>query len=180
MYNNLAKEIIIPRNINTMRIIFLYVGQGESTLMVIPDENDFKYLLIDTNIDKTNGGINNEKLLSDLLDKELDVFINTHPHKDHLRGIKNISENSVGIKEIWHSGHKPSKKHDEAFNELLDVIEVIGKENEYILFGTNNFNTIRKSDKTTPIRNKIGELDYIVLAPAEFVAEDIQDEDPEE
>lgn len=175
---NYAKEILVP-NSGIFRTIFLYVGQGEATLMVIPNENDFEYVLIDTNNDIKNGGIDLKKMLDDLLDDGLDLFINTHPHNDHLKGIKDIHE-AVGIKQIWHSGHKPGKNHEEAYKEMKDIIEDIGSENEYILFGTNDQNKVRESDKETETIKTLGDIEYIVLSPAEYVSDDIENEKAEE
>lgn len=97
---NYAQDIIIPKVNSVFRTIFLYVGQGESTLLVIPVGQGWKYMLVDTNNDMANGGIDVVKLLNDLLDNGLDVFANTHPHNDHLKGIKTIHD-SVTIKEVW-------------------------------------------------------------------------------
>jgi len=175
---NRAKEIIIP-NPGVFRTVFLYVGQGEAILMVVPDGQYFKYILIDTNNDVKNSGIDVEKLLNDLLDDGLDVFINTHPHNDHLKGIKKIHE-AVSIKEVWHSGHKPGKEHNDAYQEMQSVINDIGQENEYILYGTNDVNTVRESDRETKIDRVLGDIEYIVLAPAYYVSDDIENEDPDE
>lgn len=176
---NKAQDIIIPKEKHVFRTVFLYVGQGDATLLVIPEGEKYKYVLIDTNNDKKNEGIDIQRLLKDILgDNSLDVFINTHPHDDHLVGIKAIHE-KVGVTEIWHSGHKPGKDHDDAYNEMQEVIKNIGKSNEYILFGTNDLNKIRKSDKETEIIKKIGDVDFQVFSPAEYVADDVQDEDQE-
>lgn len=176
---NLAQKIITPSTKDVFRIIFLYVGQGDATLLVVPNNGSYQYILIDTNIDKANGGIDVQKLLSDLLgENNLDIFINTHPHVDHILGIESIHK-TTGIKEIWHSGHKPGKKYKDAYKEMETVIKDIGPENEYVLFGTNDSNKIRKSDKTTEIIKKIGDIDFQVLSPAEYVADEIEGEDPE-
>jgi competence protein ComEC len=177
--SNKAQEIIIPKQSGIFRTVFLYVGQGDATLLVVPDGGKYKYVLIDINNDKNNEGIEVKRLLKDLLGtKKLDVFINTHPHNDHLTGIKEINDKS-GICEVWHSGHKPSKKHADAYKEMTDVIEEIGKSNEFVLFGTNDLNKIRKSDKETEVIKKIGDIDFLVISPAEYVADEIQDEDPD-
>lgn len=175
---NKAREILIP-DIGVLRVTFLYVGQGEATLLTIPDGDDFKYVLIDTNNDKKNGGIDLAKLLKDLLgDSEELIFINTHPHNDHLKGLKAIHE-EITIKEVWHSGHNPGKDHNDAYKEMKDVLKDIGTENEYVLFGTNDNNKIRESDKETEVEKKLGDIDYVVLSPAEYVQDDVDGEDAE-
>jgi competence protein ComEC len=55
--SNVAQEVIIPQKSGTFRTVFLYVGQGEATLMAIPDGDSFKYVLIDSNVDKENEGL---------------------------------------------------------------------------------------------------------------------------
>ena len=42
-----AEEVIIPENTGIFRIVFLYVGQGDSTLLVIPAGEMYEYMLID-------------------------------------------------------------------------------------------------------------------------------------
>ena len=166
-----AQEILIP-NMGVLRVTFLYVGQGDATLLTIPDGDSFIYTLIDTNNDKNNGGIDLTKLLKDLLgDTDELTFINTHPHSDHLKGLKGIHE-EVTIKEIWHSGHKPGKDHDDAYQEMKGVINAIGTANEYVLFGTNDHNKIRKSDKEAEVEKKLGDIDYVVMSPAEYVQDE--------
>lgn len=177
--SNKAQDIIIPKQSGIFRMVLLYVGQGDAILLVVPDGDKYRYVLIDTNNDKKNDGIEVKRLLKDLLGtKKLDVFINTHPHEDHLRGIKEIHD-EVGIKEVWHSGHKPGKKHDDAYKEMTDVIKDIGESKEFVLFGTNDLNKIRNSDKETEVIKKIGDIDFQVISPAEYVADDVQDEKPE-
>jgi len=172
---NKAKEIIIPEK-GVFRIIFLYVGQGDSTLLVVPSEEEHKFVLVDSNQDDSLGGINIVKLLKDLFkdeDRKLDVYINTHPHKDHLGGIKDIY-NEVGIGQLWHSGHKPGGEHKDAYKGLQYVINNIGEENVFCLKGSRDENKI--DDKEI----KLGDINYNVLAPAEYISDDIEDEKPED
>lgn len=174
--SNKAKEVIIPKP-HIFRTIFLYVGQGDATLLVVPNGEDFLFLLVDSNYDDSAGGIDIEKLLLDLFEDYnshcLDVFINTHPHKDHLAKIKDIYDN-VGIKQVWHSGHKPGKEHEDAYKELEYIIKELGKDNVFRLKGSSEEN---KLDDT---EIKLGDINYNILAPAEYVSEDIADEKPEE
>ena len=127
---NTAKDIIIPTEPNIFRTIFLYVGQGDSTLLAVPDGDEYKYVLIDSNYDENAGGIDIIKLLEDLFDKQaegLDVYINTHPHKDHLAKVREIYE-EIGIGQLWHSGHKPGGEHEETYKDLEFVIKKLGEE----------------------------------------------------
>jgi beta-lactamase superfamily II metal-dependent hydrolase len=144
------------------------VGQGSSTIILIKNGDAYKSLLVDINLDAENGGVNVPALMSDLLgESNLDVFINTHPHDDHLKGIVELSE-KVKIYSVWHSCHKPGKKYDDAYKDLMKVIEKVKKEggNEVILKGSKE-------------EMLIGEAKYYILSPAEYVTDDINDEDPD-
>lgn len=174
--SNTAKEIIIPLEPHIFRTIFLYVGQGDSTLLVIPEGEDYRYALIDSNHDESAGGIDIVKLLEDLFEgenKELDVYINSHPHKDHLKNVKEIYE-EIGIKQLWHSGHKPGSDHKEAYDGLDFVMKKIGDENVFCLRGS------RDDNKLDEEIIKLGDIDYNILAPADYVSDEIEDEKPED
>ena len=160
------------------RIVFLYVGQGDSAILAVPDGSDFRYVLLDNNIDKSAGGINTVKLLKDLLNDKKVVFMNTHPHKDHTEGIEEI-HNEVGVEEVWHSGHVPGKKHDDAYQEMMRVIKAIGSNNEYKFSGSRYLNKVKKSDGKTEVIKKLGDIDFQVLSPATYLSNEIAEEDGE-
>lgn len=164
-----ARDLLWPTDSKIiLRFVFLNVGQGSSTLVLVRKAETWKSILVDINLDPENDGIDVPALVADLLDGEsLEVFVNTHPHSDHLRGITALSD-KVRIKEVWHSGHKPGKDHDDAYKDLNSVIEKVKKDGgkEVRLLG---------SRQETPIFDAC----YYVLAPAEYVCDDIEDEDPE-
>lgn len=171
---NVAREVIWPDNSDIiLRVVFLYVGQGDCTIVLTKDGDTYKTFLIDINRDEKNGGIDVPKLMVDLLEEnngELDVFVNTHPHDDHLRDIVPLSE-AVDIQEIWHSGHKPGKKHEDSFKNLQKVINKVKKEHG--------------EDAETELEGSraakdIGEAQYHVLAPAKHVKDDIDEETSDE
>jgi competence protein ComEC len=176
MMANVAKEVIIPAEPNIFRTIFLYVGQGDSTLLVVPDQGAYKYVLIDSNYDENSGGIDLVLLLKDLFKGQetvLDVYVNTHPHKDHLGKVKEIYED-VGIGQVWQSGHKPGGEHKEIYKDLEFVMNKVGGKNVFRLRGSREGN---KLDNETV---KLGDLNYNVLAPADYVSEEIEGEKPED
>lgn len=173
--SNTAKDILIPSKPGVLRIASLYVGQGDCTLLVVPNGINYDFVLVDTNKDEGARGIDIERLLDDLIDDSLDYFINTHPHSDHLKGIQAIHE-SVSISEVWHSGHIPGKGDRASYDEMQSVIKDIGTDNEYFLYGSNQENKIRIDKNSDGIIRKIGDADYIVISPAEYVADDIDDE----
>ncbi len=170
--DNIAKKLLKP-NVGELCAAFIYVGQGESTLFMIPKGDDHISALIDCNLSQKLDAIAVHKLLADLLEDGryekgkpvLDYFVNTHPHQDHTSGIKQISE-VCHIKNVWHSGHEPRGEHAEAFEELKAVIKSVKKEGGEVceLQGTREV-------------TMLGDAEVNILAPAEYVAQDIEDED---
>jgi beta-lactamase superfamily II metal-dependent hydrolase len=173
---NPAKEIVIPTEPHIFRVIFLYVGQGDSTLLAVPDEEEYKFVLVDSNYDESAGGIDIVKLLKDLFDGEkkvLDVYINTHPHKDHLGKVKEIYQ-QVRINQLWHSGHKPGGEHKDVYNDLEFVMKKLGDRNVFRLRGS------REANKLDNEEVRLGDINYNVLSPADYVSNDIENEKPED
>src|SRR5688572_5621545 len=92
-----AEKIIKPTKAGIFRTVFFYTGQGESTLLVIPTGpkvTDYIYVLVDSDQDKEPDEINLVSLFKDLFKNGggLSVFINSHPHNDHIGGIKEVYE----------------------------------------------------------------------------------------
>jgi beta-lactamase superfamily II metal-dependent hydrolase len=180
---NIAEKIIKPTKAGIFRTVFLYTGQGESTLLVIPtgpNIDDYKYVLVDSDLDKEPNEINLVTLFSDLFKTKgaLEVFINTHPHDDHVGGIKEIYD-EIGLTEVWHSNHKPGKKHADRYEDFKYVLGKVGKSNEFHLKGTNEDNKVRTADDDEVIK-KLGLVDFVVLSPSEYLCEDIEEGDADE
>lgn len=171
---NVARDVIWPTSSDvSVRVVFLYVGQGDSTIVLVKEGKAYKTLLVDINLDEKNGGINVPRLMKDLLEDEgrkLGVFVNTHPHNDHLGGVVDLSD-ELDIQEVWHSAHKPGKKHDDAYQNLQKVIKRVKKKH-----GSSAETELLGSRSAT----KIGDAEYYVLAPAEHVKDDIEDETAED
>ncbi len=167
---NAARDVIWPQDPDVLvRVVFLYAGQGASAVVLAADGDNYKTMLVDINLDAKNGGVDVPALVADLVgDEDLGIFVNTHPHDDHLRGIKELSD-KVGIGEVWHSGHVPSKKHGAAYADLEAVIKKVKRAGgtEVKLLGS-------RSAKI------LGEADYYVLAPAEYVADEVNEAEADE
>ena len=147
----MKNDILYPPA-GTLRAIFLFVGQGESTLVIVPDGDSHQYILIDSKTDKEGKGVDIKKLLDELGENKV-IFINTHPHSDHINGVGEIKDN---IKEVWHSGHKPSKKYGEGFEELESVIKEVGDENTFYLRGSNDLNALHTDREESSKDRKSG------------------------
>ncbi len=179
----IAEKVIKPTKAGIFRSVFLYTGQGESTLLVIPTGpavTDYMYVLVDSDRDKEPNEIDLIVMFKDLfkISGKLSIFINTHPHNDHIGGIKDIYD-EIGFSEVWHSNHKPGGEHKKKYKDFQYVLSKVGKNNEYFLLGSNAQNKIRKSNDEEVIK-KLGQIDYQVLSPAEYLCEDIEDSDADE
>ncbi|NLS95410.1 MAG: competence protein ComEC [Planctomycetaceae bacterium] len=168
---NVARELIWPTDDNILiRMVFLHVGQGESTIVLVADSGGYRVLLVDINIDKETDGIDVPRLMRDLLEGEDGglTFVNTHPHSDHLNGVTELAD-AVAITEVWHSGHAPGKAHADAYKDLQNVIKQVTKAGgtEVELLGSRS-------------AQQIGDAEYYVLSPAEHVVEEIEGESGEE
>lgn len=162
------------------RTIFLYVWQWESTLMIIPDGESHKYVLIDSNIiEDDNAAIDISDVLSWQIAKNELIFINTHPHKDHLKWIDKIHEN-LWVWEIWHSWHTPHKDNKEEYEKMKNVIDDIWEDNEYYLKWSNEKNNIHSNiEEDSKIEKRIWDVDFQVFSPAQYVIDDIEEETEE-
>ena len=101
-------------------VTFLSVGQGDSAVVEFPGG---KRMLID------GGGFYNDSfdtgrnIIAPFLWKKkikrIDYLILSHPHPDHLNGLRFIARN-FNVREIWASGQGINL---ESYNELMDIIE---------------------------------------------------------
>jgi len=158
--------------VGTFRTIFLYVGQGDATLMIIPNGESHKYVLVDSNKDEKNNGIDITEFLKDKIPNEELIFINTHPHNDHVRGADKI-KHLIG--EVWETGFEPSKDHDDA-KKILD--DLTTEKNTYYLRGTNKINTLSENGtEEGKESHKIGDVDYQILSPSSYVADEVNGDD---
>lgn len=102
-----------------LHVRFLDVGQGASTLMVLPDA---KTVLID------GGGsyllshdVGRKVLLPALLSqgiKRIDIMILTHPHPDHLNGLIGLLE-EIPVGEVWDGWEFYPSETYHRFRQLL-------------------------------------------------------------
>lgn len=166
---NKGHDILWPADTEVLvRVAILHVGQGASALVFMADGETYRTLLVDINLDSKAEGIDVPTLVADVIDKDgLGVFVNTHPHSDHLCGVTELGD-TVAIGEVWHSGHIPGPDDRAAYDNLQKLIKKVldagGAEME-----------MRGSDESTTI----GEAECHILAPADYVKDEIGDETPE-
>ncbi len=105
--------------------IFLDVGQGDSTLIALPNG---EYMLVDVCCAEGHGTVDTFKVLRDVLPQgsggkpRLDYLIITHAHDDHIWGIGDLAE-QFEIGEIWvpqYGTKKELSKNYEAFEKVVE------------------------------------------------------------
>jgi beta-lactamase superfamily II metal-dependent hydrolase len=97
-----------------LKIIFIDVGQGDSTLIILPNG---KTMLVD-------GGERNQDqtVLSTLEENniaKIDVMVATHPHADHIGGLIGVM-NSVDVGQVIDSGQIHTTQ---TFQDFIEAIE---------------------------------------------------------
>jgi competence protein ComEC len=172
---SITNDILGPLDPDTMRIIFLYVGQGEATLVLMPNgQGQHLSMLIDCNLGASLKGINVPTFLKDILPSSvsglplLDVFVNTHPHSDHLGGLDEVCR-TVQVGAVWHSGHVPSSAHEGPYGNLDKLIRDVRRRGGA---------EIRLEGSRVPMTWGAGEVH--VLSPAEYIVDSVADETPEQ
>lgn len=165
-----AQDILLPPQPDILRVVFLYVGQGESTLVFIPNYGSHLKMLIDSNQGRKTGGIDLIRMLKNLFDGEesrLDYFVNTHPHSDHAGDLDEIQD-EIEISNVWHSGHDPGPNHCDSYNALKRLRKKVADNG-------GEDRTLSGSRET----QTIGEAVYNILSPAQHVQDEIGEEDPD-
>lgn len=97
-----------------LKIDFLSVGQGEATLITLPDS---RTILIDGggSLTDNNWDLGRRLLLPALRKagvRKIDIVVLTHSHPDHLKGLNAVIEN-LEIGEFWESGYNRGKEYEQ-------------------------------------------------------------------
>jgi competence protein ComEC len=146
---------------NELTITFFSVGQGESTLITFPNG---KRMLIDGGGNTREGGQDvGERLLAPALWRmgvtKIDQMILTHPHPDHLQGLKYVAAN-FEVGEFW-EGRSLIGSHDyDDLHRILSQRQI----------------PVRKITASTPAVS-IGSARIEPLAPLTLPLQDYRSED---
>ncbi|MGE5784541.1 MAG: hypothetical protein ACM3ZE_08115, partial [Myxococcales bacterium] len=117
-----------------------------------------------------HGGINVPSLVKDLLpDGKLHAFVNTHPHDDHLSGLKELRD-VVTVEGVWHTGFEPGSKSGDQYKHLKSLVDDLTK--------SASDNVLEMDGSRTSQALLDAEVHF--LAPAEHVKDDINGEDDAE
>jgi competence protein ComEC len=108
--------------LSTLKVHFIDVGQGDSTLLQFSDEDEDFAILIDA------GNWTGDEVVNYLTSQrvsQLDIAIGTHPDADHIGQMDQVI-NTLNVGEVWLSGNtNPSQ----TFQRLLKAID--SKEVDY-------------------------------------------------
>jgi beta-lactamase superfamily II metal-dependent hydrolase len=167
--NTEAHKILWPTDPKVVvRVVFLHVGQGSSIVALVRDGDTYRLVLFDCNLDVELGGLDVPAFIKDLSpDGHLSHFVNTHPHDDHLHGVKELAE-AVIVDNVWHSGHIPSKKYGTYHADLKALIADVEKRN-----GAEA--VVEMEGSRTP--RDLFDASVYFLAPAEHVKDEVNEEE---
>lgn len=105
-----------------LRVTFLDVGQGDATLVDLPDG---KLMLIDTGGSLGGSPDPGARVLLPLLKarrrSHIDVVVISHPHPDHYGGLSAILD-QVTIGELWDNGQADAEDPEGTFAKLLNHV----------------------------------------------------------
>ncbi|MDO8443256.1 MAG: MBL fold metallo-hydrolase [bacterium] len=109
--------IIFPRSVSSSELYFLSVGQGDSSLLLLPkkDGKQVKFLIDGGPI---NGGLNSnlEKILG--LDKYIDAVFVTHPELDHFGGLIEVLK-TYQVGAVLYNGDERDNDNWAEFNRMI-------------------------------------------------------------
>jgi len=109
--------IISPGSVSGSELYFLSVGQGDSSLLLLPGSGggQVKFLIDGGPI---NGGLNSnlEKILG--LDKYIDLVIVTHPEIDHFGGLIEILK-TYQVGAVLYNGDEKDNNNWAEFNRII-------------------------------------------------------------
>ena len=165
----------VPEADGKLRFYAFYVGQGDSSLFILPDG---KTILVDAGPEDAGKKIVKE--LKKLGVKKIDLLVATHPHSDHIGGMRRIISN-FQIGKIWDSGFisnsplqknfystiqnkeipfgRPKRGHSEKMGDVL--VQVLAPAR--LIRGTK-----RDANNNCLVMNiKYGSTDFLMLADME-------------
>ncbi|MEH7255705.1 MBL fold metallo-hydrolase [Neobacillus niacini] len=113
---NSEENTVTPTDLSELKVHFIDVGQGDSTLLQFSVDNEDYTILIDA------GNWTGDEVVNYLRSQnvtQIDIAIGTHPDADHIGQLDKVI-NTFNVGEVWLSGNtNPSQ----TFQKLLSAIE---------------------------------------------------------
>lgn len=119
--DKLIRDMISSTHPNEMGIAFLEAGQGDCSVVKLPNG---EVMVIDCNTENANENI--VEFLRKAGVKKIDYLVITHPHYDHTSGMKEVSQN-FEVKEVWISDFEPDRKKvgEESYQKYMEYKKII-------------------------------------------------------
>lgn len=108
-----AHQIDNNKNNSNLKIVFIDVGQGDSTLIILPNG---KTMLIDGG--ERDKGDTVLSTIAEMNVKRIDAIVATHPHSDHIGGLIAVM-NQIPVGHVYDSGQ------DYSTSTYLDYLNAI-------------------------------------------------------
>lgn len=100
------REMVSTYHSNEIGVVYLNAGQGDATIVRLPNG---KVMVIDCNID--NSPENITEYLKNAGVKKIDYLVITHPHYDHMSGMKEVADN-FEVGEVWTTRFRRTKESE--------------------------------------------------------------------
>lgn len=100
------REMVSTSHPDEVGVVYLNAGQGDATIVRLPNG---EVMVIDCNIDDSPENI--IEYLKKTGIKKIDYLVITHPHYDHMSGMKEIADN-FEVGEIWTTRFKRKKESE--------------------------------------------------------------------
>ena len=176
-FNKGEESVTVSVNEPLLKVHFIDVKQGDSTLFEFPDG---KVMLVDAGENEMGDTVVNY-LLENNIDK-IDYLVGTHPHSDHIGGLDDVIRNfEVGTL------YMPDKVHDsKTFQEVIEIasakginaqiakrgVTVTDEENLKIKFlspVSENYESLNNYSSVVSV--KYCNASFLVMGDAEYVVE---------